>query len=345
MDLTQRLDRAPARGALFRFQQVTGPGWAGLFVPIRGEDAVEKKKIDGKRFVADFRAGMHKNQLMMTHELSPSQLDKLLDQLVKAGILRSAEVDTFRGVQRADKDLPAGPLTSSDRAPAVGTVARNPHRVPDRTRPSVPTPEDLWWRSQDQAKARGFWGRLKELGHLWVEETKRRSKFRLALGLVAFVFTGDFHYIDEFNLKFVLFYCGVLGALLGLLVGYLQWFRSERMDQIGVLETVPHNIRIANCEVCEVLWLSRSKPGEWSEIREGLQSARAMYPKARFEYGPKMGPQGSLERLTAALDKLVADSADKEALEDFRFVQNWFWEKHCEFDYPKCKQSQGAPNY
>lgn len=301
------------------------------------KDTVEKRRIDAKQFVSDFRAGMHKSQLMMKYELSPSQLENLLKQMVKVRVLTISEVEAFIGPQKAGKAMPLGQAEGASTAEAV---VRNPSPV--QGAPELPgaVAEDEWWHSKDEAKARGLWERLRELGHMWAEETKRRSKFRIALALIGFVLTGDFHYIEEFNLKLVLYYFGVLAVILALVVGYLQRHRTELVGDADGLDTNRYKVKVAHCEVCDVIWRSWREPGDWADIRDRLRKARAGYPS--LSWGRQLGPVDSLDKLSNALDKLAKNSSDKDSLSQLDHSRQFFWDMHCD-DYPMCKKLRTSP--
>jgi len=77
-----------------------------------------KQKVNAKQFLEDFRSGKDDLDLMRTHRLNPETLWKLLNLLVKKGLLDPSELE--RAAAETDSALTRGPAGR-----ATGTQARD----------------------------------------------------------------------------------------------------------------------------------------------------------------------------------------------------------------------------
>ncbi len=286
-------------------------------------DALEKRKPSKNRFIKDFREAPHKNQLMMTYDLSPSELETLLKEMVKAGDLGASEVEEMLGPVRH------GPRPRDVQPVDLRTAQFTPYYA---------------WVSKRQSVPAGFWARLAELGKMWVEEIEGRSRFRMALALIVWVFTGRFHYIQEFNFKLVGYIFGLLVFITAPMFVHLR--QAQLKHTADTLEANRRTTLFAHCEVCGVLSQSEQGQGSgaWEGLHDGLRKARTNYPSGSNIDRSKVAMASRwLDRLDTALGTLATHPSDSEALAEFALVRSLFSDEFCDFFYPKCKDGNFAP--
>lgn len=192
------------------------------------ESSPEKRRINVREFVADFRSGVPKSRIAVKHGLFPTQLDAVLAQMVTAGHLEAGEAEAFRSFdgQVVVWSPPESP--AADEAKQPKQDAPRPAEVLPEGDTSGSESQDPWWESFDESRAKGLLGRLRSIAEIWVEEAKGRSKIRLTIALIGFLFTGDFHYVDELNLRLVVYVVTVAATVSVFVAHYIFPSREQQ---------------------------------------------------------------------------------------------------------------------